>query len=101
MQRLGALLVSAGLAGLLPVAPVTAARADVAAAAGGEAYVAELDADWNVQRETRVACSPDAGCAVDLVLGHPDLAAVHVRFDAPQGGAVAPASESGRPSSSG
>lgn len=63
--------------------------AEPAAPPVGEAYVAELDADWNVTREIRVPCPADAGCAVDLGLGDAGLAAVHVRFYAIRAGAVA------------
>ncbi len=89
MQALSALVLSAALAAAAPGARQGGVRADAAAGGMGEAYVAELDADWNVTREIRVACPAQAGCAVDLALAHAGFAAVHVRFDAMRGGAVA------------
>lgn len=90
MQAFAALLMSAVIAASVPAARNAVVPADAPApGAAGEAYVAVLDADWNVTRETRVACPVDAGCAVDLTLGDAGLAAVHVRFDPPRSGAVA------------
>ncbi len=59
----------------------------------GEAYVAELDQDWNVTRERRVPCSIDAGCMVDLGLGHSGSSHVQVRFDGLRSGKVAVATD--------
>ena len=88
MQTLGALVLAALTAAAIPPAQPAPVRA-AAAAPVGEAYVAELDADWNVTREVRVACPAEAGCAVDLDLAGSGLAAVHVRFDPLRSGAVA------------
>lgn len=87
MQALAALVLTAVLATSAPTSPRDARPASAGASA--EAYVAELDADWNVTRETRVACPAQAGCAVDLALSQPGLAAVHVRFDPMRAGRVA------------
>lgn len=89
MQSIGAVLIAVLAAASATAAPLGVVRAAVSAAPIGEAYVAELDADWNVTREIRVACPAEAGCTVDLPLTDPSLAAVHVRFAAPQAGAVA------------
>lgn len=89
MQGFVALLMSGVLAAAVPAARQSVVHADAVVADMGEAYVAELDADWNVTREIRVACPVDAGCAVDLSLPDAHLAAVHVRFDAPKAGSVA------------
>lgn len=59
----------------------------------GEAYVAELDGDWNVTREMRVPCSIDAGCVVDLGLGAPGASHVKVRFEGLRSGKVAVATD--------
>lgn len=88
MQAFAALLMTAAIAASTPTVQGAVRPADAPAPAA-EAYVALLDADWNVTRETRVNCSVEAGCAVDLALGGPDLAAVHVRFDPPRAGGVA------------
>jgi len=88
MHGFAALMMSAVIACSGPVARGMVRQADVAASDVGEAYVAELDADWNVLREIRVPCSIDDGCSVDLGLGDPGLAAVHVRFDPMQAGKV-------------
>jgi hypothetical protein len=88
MQTFGALVMAAVTAAAIPAAPREAVRAD-APMAVAEAYVAVLDADWNVTREIRVACPAEAGCAVDLALAEAGLAAVHVRFDPLRSGAVA------------
>ena len=89
MQSIGAVFIAVLAAGYATVAPHDVVRADVVVAPVGEAYVAELDADWNVTREVRVACPAEAGCTVDLPLTDPNLAAVHVRFASPQAGTVA------------
>ena len=89
MQALAALVLTAVLATSAPTARQDAPPATASAGASAEAYVAELDADWNVTRETRVACPAQAGCAVDLALSQADLAAVHVRFDPMRAGTVA------------
>ena len=89
MQSFVALLMSAVVAASAPVGRGLLASADVPDRPAGEAYVAELDADWNVTREVRVACPVEAGCVVDLALDDPALAAVHVRFDPLRAGAVA------------
>lgn len=86
MQSFGALLLAAAVAGAAPAGPGPVATVGAPAA---EAYVAELDADWNVKREIRVACPTQAGCAVDLALDDPTMAAVHVRFDPMRAGSVA------------
>ncbi len=88
MHGFAALMMSAVIACCGPVARGMVGQADVAASDVGEAYVAELDADWNVAREIRVPCSMDDGCSVDLGLGDADLAAVHVRFDPMHAGTV-------------
>ena len=88
MQTLGALVMAALTAAAVPAARAEPARAE-AASPVAEAYVAALDADWNVTREVRVACPAEAGCAVDLDLADAGLAAVHVRFDPLRSGAVA------------
>lgn len=88
MQGLVALLMSGVVAAAVPPARQSLVRAE-AAVDVAEAYVAELDADWNVTREIRVACPVEAGCAVDLSLPDAHLAAVHVRFDALRAGTVA------------
>jgi hypothetical protein len=87
MQALGAILIAALAATSGTAVPLH--RADVAAVPVGEAYVAELDADWNVTREIRVACPAEAGCSVDLPLADPSLTAVHVRFAPARAGTVA------------
>ena len=89
MQGFGALVMSALLSASSPLVLDAVRQADVSGSSAGEAYVAELDADWNVTREVRVACPAEAGCAVDLDLGDAGLAAVHVRFDPLRAGAVA------------
>lgn len=89
MQALGAILIAALAAGSGHWMTRDVVPAETTSAPIGEAYVAELDADWNVTREIRVACPADAGCTVDLPLTDPGLAAIHVRFAAPQAGAVA------------
>lgn len=89
MQALGAILIAVVAATSGNAVPRDLVRADPSTAPVGEAYVAELDADWNVTREIRVACPAEAGCTVDLPLADPALAAVHVRFAPPQAGAVA------------
>lgn len=88
MQTIGALVLAALAAAAISPARPAPVRADAPARAG-EAYVAVLDADWNVTREVRVACPADAGCAVDLDVAEAGLAAVHVRFDPLRSGAVA------------
>lgn len=88
MHGFAALMMSAVIACCGPVARGMVRQADAAASDVGEAYVAELDADWNVSREIRVPCSIDDGCSVDLGLGDPGLVAVHVRFDPIQAGKV-------------
>lgn len=93
MQTFGALVMAAVAAAAVPAAPRAPVRAE-APSAVAEAYVAALDADWNVTREVRVACPAEAGCAVDLDLAEAGLAAaglaaVHVRFDPLRSGAVA------------
>ncbi len=103
MQSIGAVFIAVLAAAYGTAAPHGVVRADVSVAPVGEAYVAELDADWNVTREVRVACPAEAGCTVDLPLNDPDFAAVHVRFASPQAGSVAVTSRledlSGRASS--
>ena len=89
MQALAALVLTAVLATSAPAARRDALPVPASAGATAEAYVAELDADWNVTRETRVACPAEAGCAIDLALAHAGLAAVHVRFDPMRAGTVA------------
>jgi len=88
MHGFAALMMSAVIACCGPVARGMVRQADVAASDVGEAYVAELDADWTVSREIRVPCSIDDGCSVDLGLGDPGLVAVHVRFDPMHAGKV-------------
>jgi hypothetical protein len=89
MQSFGAVFVVVVAAAFGNAGPRDVVRADAVTAPVGEAYVAELDSDWNVTREIRVACPTEAGCTVDLPLTDPALAAVHVRFAAPQAGTVA------------
>ena len=88
MHGFAGLMMSTVIACCGPVTRDMARQADVTASDLGEAYVAELDADWNVSREIRVPCSVDDGCSVDLGLGDPGLAAVHVRFDPMHAGKV-------------
>lgn len=88
MQGFAALMMTVAIAATTPAVRDAVRPADAAAPAA-EAYVAVLDAQWNVTREMRVACPVESGCAVDLALGDPEFSAVHVRFDPPQAGAVA------------
>ncbi len=88
MHGFAALMMSAVIAASAPAVRDAVRPVDDTASDLGEAYVAELDADWNVSRDIRVPCSIDLGCAVDLGLGDPGLAAVHVRFDAIRAGKV-------------
>jgi len=88
MQALAALVLTAAMATSAPATRRDVQPSPASAGATAEAYVAELDADWNVTRETRVACPAEAGCAVDLALADAGLAAVHVRFDPMRSGTV-------------
>ena len=87
MQGFAAALLSTAVAASTP--SFGAPLRDASAFPVAEAYVAELDADWNVAREIRVPCPVESGCAVDLGLGDGDLKAVHVRFDRVNAGQVA------------
>ena len=87
MQGFAAVMLSAFVAAQTPLA--RDALRDAPPPQAGEAYVAELDADWNVSREVRTACPLDAGCALDLGLSAGALKAVHVLFDPMKAGRVA------------
>lgn len=87
MQGFAAVTLSAVVAASTPLA--RDAMRDAAVSQIGEAYVAELDADWTVSREVRMPCPVESGCAVDLGLVDGGLKAVHVRFEPMKAGEVA------------
>ncbi|UDL93346.1 hypothetical protein LGH83_12195 [Lichenihabitans sp. PAMC28606] len=56
---------------------------------GTEVYVAQMDQDWNVTRETRVPCPIETGCVVTFGLSRPDGARVKLLLTGIASGRIA------------